>query len=58
MKMKDVQKKAKEMGIKPAKMRKTELIHTIQAQEGNTQCYQSDVYECAQMECCWRQDCM
>jgi hypothetical protein len=58
MKMADAQKKAKSLGIKPLKMRKTELVRTIQAAEGNLTCYQTPGAEnCGQAECCWRDDC-
>lgn len=59
MKLTDIQKKAKAMGIKPGKMKKTELIRTIQTEEGNFSCFQSsDSAQCSQESCCWRDDCM
>jgi hypothetical protein len=58
MKMSDVRKKAKELGVKPGKLRKADLIRTIQAQEGNSQCYQSGLEFCDQDGCCWRSDCL
>ncbi len=58
MKMADAQKKAKSIGIKPLKMRKAELVRTIQETEGNYPCYQTPGAEnCDQPECCWRDDC-
>ncbi len=58
MKMVDVQKKAKSMGIKPVKMRKATLVKTIQTAEGNEACYQSKgAKNCQQTNCCWRDDC-
>lgn len=59
MKMADIQNKAKSLGIKPAKMKKTELIRTIQTEEGNFSCFQtSDGGQCSQESCCWRDDCL
>jgi hypothetical protein len=58
MKMTDVQKKARALGIKPGKLRKADLIRTIQAAEGNSQCYQSGLENCDQADCCWRSDCI
>lgn len=59
MKMKDVQKKAKAMGVTPGKLRKSDLIKSIQSAEGNEQCYQSEgSANCEQMDCCWREDCI
>ena len=58
MKMPDVKKKAKELGISPGKMRKVELIRAIQANEGNSQCYQTGLSSCDQTGCCWRSDCL
>jgi hypothetical protein len=59
MKMADIQSKAKAMGIKPGKMKKAELIRTIQTTEGNFSCFQtSDNAQCTQESCCWRDDCI
>lgn len=58
MKMTEAQKIAKKIGINPSKMRKTELVRTIQEKEGNFPCYQTPGAEnCDQMNCCWRDDC-
>lgn len=59
MKMNEVKEKAKQMGIKPGKMSKTELIRTIQTQEGNFPCYQTaGESRCDQEQCCWSDDCL
>jgi hypothetical protein len=58
MKMTDVRRKAKDLGIKPGKLRKADLIHTIQAKEGNSQCYQTGLDSCDQVNCCWKSDCL
>ena len=39
MTLKEVQQIAKNMGITPKKMNKTQLIQTIQTQENNTPCF-------------------
>ncbi len=59
MKMTDIQNKAKSLGIKPGKMKKVELIRTIQSQEGNFSCFQTNNDgQCSQESCCWRDDCL
>jgi hypothetical protein len=58
MKMTDVKKKAMTLGIKPGKMRKTDLIRTIQINEGNSPCFQTGIASCDQNDCCWRTDCV
>jgi len=58
MNMVEIKKKAKKMGIKPGKQRKADLIKTIQVEEGNSPCFQSEIAaSCRQEDCCWRQDC-
>jgi hypothetical protein len=58
MKISQVQSIAREKGIKPGKMKKTDLIHAIQQQEGAFACY-ATAYdgECDQPICVWREDC-
>ncbi len=58
MKMTDVQKKAKKMGIKIQRLRKADLIRKIQIEEGNTPCFQLNGDFCEQQDCCWRSDCL
>ena len=59
MKMADIQKKAKSMGIKAGKMKKVDLVRSIQSQEGNYSCFQtSSNGQCSQESCCWREDCL
>ncbi len=58
MKMPEVRAKAKAMGIKPGKMKKADLIRTIQEQEGNFPCFMTADGHCDQMDCCWRDDCL
>jgi len=58
MKMNEVKKKAKKVGIKPGKMGKTELIKSIQRAEGNFDCFGTSGDYCDQMGCAWRDDCL
>ena len=58
MKVNDIREIAKNRGIKSAKMNKTDLIRTIQADEGNPACFMTGYKnECGQMCCLWREDC-
>ncbi len=57
MKILEIKKIAKKMGIAPKKMKKTELIRAIQVKEGHTPCYKTKT-ECGQMDCIWRKDCL
>ena len=59
MTVKEIRTKAKNMGIEVgSKMKKADMIKTIQTAEGNTPCFQNGVNSCDQMNCCWRSDCM
>lgn len=57
MLVKEIRKKAKEMGINGAKMVKVELIRAIQIEEKNTPCFQTGIINCSQTGCCWYSDC-
>ncbi len=59
MKIEDIRKLARAIGIKPGKLNKAQLIHSIQRQEGNFDCFGSAVGgECDQHACGWREDCL
>jgi len=58
MKMPEIRKKAKNLGIAPGKMKKAELIHTIQEAEGYTPCYGRSNSQCPYTDCCFIQDCI
>lgn len=58
MKIGEIRKKAEKLGIIPGKMKKAELIHTIQQTEGYMACFGSSNGECAQTKCCFRRDCL
>lgn len=58
MNMKEIKKIAVEMGIKPGRMRKADLIRSIQAAEGNPVCFQTgSSADCREDDCLWRADC-
>jgi hypothetical protein len=58
MKMNDLKEIAKQRGINPGKMKKTDLIRAIQADEGNEVCYSTGIKDkCGQDNCLWRDDC-
>lgn len=58
MKLEEIRSIAKAHGIKPNKLSKTELIKSIQTDEGNFDCF-ATAYDgvCDQMNCLWREDC-
>jgi hypothetical protein len=57
MLVKEIRKKAKEMGINGTKMVKADLIRAIQIKEGNAPCFQSGIIDCPQKGCSWWDDC-
>lgn len=58
MKMEEIRSIAKSQGISPGKLSKTELIRSIQAEEGNFDCFATAYAgECDQVGCNWREDC-
>ncbi len=59
MNIKYIQSIAHSMYLKPGKLKKTDLIHLIQKEEGNNVCYASSaVSSCGQDICLWRTDCL
>ncbi len=58
MSISQIKVKAKNLGIDPGKMKKTELIHTIQRKEGFTPCFGTANDSCPQETCCFRNDCL
>ena len=49
---------ARELGVKPGKLKKAELIAAIQVAEGNNACFDTgQASECGQTACLWREDC-
>jgi len=59
MKLKELNKKASKLGIKPETgMKKEDLIHAIQIAEGNSPCFGTAKDYCDQSGCCFRDDCL
>ena len=57
MNVTEIIKKAKAIGIDPGKMKKAELIRSIQIAEGCIPCFGTSDGQCAYAECCFMQDC-
>ena len=58
MNMKEIRVIAKTLGVKPLKQKKSDLIKSIQLQEGNFDCFASAQQQvCSQPSCLWRKDC-
>lgn len=59
MRLADIEKKARSMGIKDTwKYAKAELIREIQRKEGNAGCFGSAHGSCSHLTCCWIADCV
>lgn len=59
MKITEIKGIAKKKGINAGKMKKDELIRSIQKAEGNFDCFGAAFSgDCAQMDCIWREDCL
>ena len=59
MQFREMQKKAKNMGMNTFQMNKTEIIRSIQREENNIDCYGSPRAEfCNERACLWRNDCL
>lgn len=57
MTMKEIRDLARQQGIKNySKLKKSDLIRTIQSHEGNAPCYQT-MTDCREESCLWRPDC-
>lgn len=55
--MSEIIKKARAVGIDPGKMRKAEIVRSIQAAEDCTPCFGTSDGQCAHTYCCFMQDC-
>ena len=59
MNVKEIQKMARDLGLKTTKLKKAEMILMIQKEEKNDECYgTSKVTSCGQDDCLWRADCV
>ena len=58
MKLEEIKKIALDRGIKPARMKKAELVRAIQHAEDNPCCFETlQAAVCGQEQCLWRRDC-
>jgi len=58
MTVKDLQKKARTLSIKPDGLKKAQLIRAIQRAEDNFECFGTAIESCDQAECLFRKDCL
>ncbi len=59
MVMQEIRDMARDIGIKPGRMSKINLVRTIQQTEGNFACFVTSMSgDCAQDGCLWRGDCL
>jgi len=58
MNIAEIKNRARKLGIIPGKLKKDELILSIQKAEGNTPCFGTGTEACPYLNCCWRQDCI
>jgi len=60
MNLQEIRERAAAVGlVGVGKLRKAELVHTIQQAEGNDPCFGAEWRQhCAEMHCCWRPDCL
>ncbi len=58
MKMQEVRKIARELGINSFGKRKVDLIREIQRKEGHFDCYGTAEGWCDQLECSFRESCL
>jgi hypothetical protein len=58
MGMPGIRMKAQSLGLIPGKMKKPELIHTIQVAEGYTPCFGRSDGQCGNTDCCFIKDCL
>lgn len=58
MKIDEIRTLAKNIGIKTGKLNKTQLVRSIQLQEGNFDCFgTATTGNCNQQACLWLKDC-
>ena len=58
MTVKEIQGIARKMGLKTNKMKKADMVRSIQTAEGNSPCFQTGAANsCGQDNCMWRTDC-
>jgi hypothetical protein len=58
MKLEEIKELAKQHNIKVGKMKRTDLVRSIQQAENNDVCFETGVAkECGQHSCSWREVC-
>ena len=58
MKLTEIKQIAEQRGIKPGRLKKSDLIRLIQEKEGNNICFDTGASaSCGQDTCLWRPDC-
>jgi hypothetical protein len=59
MRLEEIRGIAKKMGIAAYRIKKTDLVRTIQREEHNIECYGTKrVDVCQEPSCLWRSDCL
>jgi hypothetical protein len=58
MTVKELQKKARTLSIKPDGLKKAQLIRVIQRAEGHLECFGIAIESCDQTNCLFRKDCL
>ena len=58
MTLNELKQMAKGLGVKPGKLKKSDLIRTIQVAEGNIDCFGKAEDDCDQKDCLFRADCL
>lgn len=58
MTLPEVRIKARALGLTPGRMKKADLIHTIQTAEGYTPCFGHSRGSCGYTDCCFMNDCL
>lgn len=59
MNMDEIKAIARMRGMNPGRLKKVDLIRTMQREEGNESCFQTRQTDvCDQEECLWREDCL
>ena len=57
MRLEDLKEKAERLGVKPGRMKKSDLIHAIQRAEGYEACYGTSNNGCPHLDCAFLSDC-
>ena len=59
MNMNEIKEIASLRGVNPGRLKKADLVRTLQREEGNESCFQTNQADgCDQGQCLWREDCL